>query len=80
MLSSFFHQSTELLKKLQSSLRGGDVESLPLVLAELEGIKDEQDEYMWQLETEKALLLEKITELYREISNRSPSPTKALNN
>ncbi|CAA6661327.1 unnamed protein product [Spirodela intermedia] len=75
------NQSTELLKKLQSSLKGGDLESLPLALAELESIKDEQDEYMWQLETEKALLLEKISELYREINNTSPSPTrKALKN
>ncbi|XP_078438859.1 C2 domain-containing protein [Wolffia australiana] len=66
-------QSSELLKKIQSSVKEGEIDDLPQTLAELERAKLEQDGYMSQLETERALLLEKIAELYREMNDSSPS-------
>uniref|UniRef100_A0A1D1Z976 Ras GTPase-activating protein 4 n=1 Tax=Anthurium amnicola TaxID=1678845 RepID=A0A1D1Z976_9ARAE len=65
-------QLREMLKKLEGSLGDGDLESLSLALTEVENIEDVQEEYMLQLETEKALLLNKISELCREINSSSP--------
>jgi hypothetical protein len=55
---------------------GGDAESLSLALTEVEGVQDEQEVYIQQLEREKALMLQKIHDLGSEIVRTSSGPAR----
>ncbi|XP_044974425.1 extended synaptotagmin-1 [Hordeum vulgare subsp. vulgare] len=55
---------------------GGDLESLSLALTEVEGVQDEQEVYIQQLEREKALMLQKIHDLGSEIVRTSSGPPR----
>ena len=55
---------------------GGDAEAISLALTEVEGVQDEQEVYIQQLEREKAVLLRKIHELGSEIVRSSSGPPR----
>lgn len=55
---------------------GGDAEAVSLALTEVEGVQDEQELYIQQLEREKAVLLSKIHELGSEIIRTSSGPAR----
>ncbi|KAM1737680.1 hypothetical protein ACFX12_015864 [Malus domestica] len=63
----------QTMMKFQSLIKDGNIEGLATAMCELEALEDTQEEYMVQLETEQALLLNKIKELGQEILNSSPS-------
>ncbi|TQD90639.1 hypothetical protein C1H46_023786 [Malus baccata] len=63
----------QTMMKFQSLIKDGNIEGLATAMCELEALEDTQEEYMVQLETEQALLLNKIRELGQEILNSSPS-------
>ncbi|KAJ0962720.1 hypothetical protein J5N97_027842 [Dioscorea zingiberensis] len=69
-------QIRELLKKVNGLIEDGDLENLSLALSEVENIEDGQVQYMLQLENEKTLLIEKISELGREMSRTTSAPSK----
>ncbi|CAL9059145.1 uncharacterized protein LOC135651753 isoform X1 [Musa acuminata AAA Group] len=69
-------QIRDILKKFQGLIEDGDLEGLSLALSEVESAEDEQEEYMIQLQREKTLLINKISELGHEISRTSSAPTK----
>ncbi|KAL8141838.1 hypothetical protein V2J09_014870 [Rumex salicifolius] len=69
-------QMKELLIKLQSMAGDGDIEGLSETVSELESLEDMQEEYMLLLETERSVLLNKVSELGQEIFNSSPSPSR----
>ncbi|OAY67133.1 Synaptotagmin-5 [Ananas comosus] len=71
-------QMRDLLKKLGGFVEDGDLEGLSLALSEVETVEDAQEEYILQLEREKALLLSKVSELDHEISRTSSSPANIL--
>jgi hypothetical protein len=55
---------------------GGDTEAMSLALTEVEGVQDEQEVYIQQLEREKGALLRKISELGSEIVRSSSGPAR----
>lgn len=70
-------QMRDSLKKCVGLVdEGGDTEALSLALTEVEGVQDEQDLYIQQLEREKAMLLRKINELGSEMVRSSSGPPK----
>ncbi|KAM0880166.1 hypothetical protein ACQ4PT_033790 [Festuca glaucescens] len=70
-------QMRDSLKKCAGLVdEGGDAEALSLVLTEVEGVQDEQEVYIQQLEREKAVLLRKINELGSEIVRSSSGPAR----
>ncbi|KAL5228818.1 hypothetical protein ABZP36_017083 [Zizania latifolia] len=70
-------QMRDILKKFTGLIdEGGDPEALSLAVTEIEGIQDEQDVYIGQLEREKAALLRKIQELGSEIFRTSSAPPR----
>lgn len=69
-------QIREILMKLQTLAGDGDLEGLSLALTEVESVEDTQKEYMLQLEREKELLINKISELGREINRTSSTPSR----
>ncbi|XP_010265120.1 PREDICTED: synaptotagmin-5 [Nelumbo nucifera] len=71
-------QVRQAITKLQTLIEGGDTEALSLALSEIENLEDVQEEYMLQLETERTLLLNKISEFGQEIYKCSPSPNKKI--
>ncbi|XP_047327846.1 extended synaptotagmin-1-like [Impatiens glandulifera] len=70
------HRNSCLMKqimiKLDTLVDGDDLGEVSESLRELERLYVGQEEYMIQLETEKKLLLDKISELDHEILNSSP--------
>lgn len=64
-------QMKQMMIKLQSRIEDGDLEGLSQSMSELESLNGMQEEFMVQLETEQTLLLNKISELGREILNSS---------
>ncbi|GAB2225393.1 hypothetical protein Droror1_Dr00006185 [Drosera rotundifolia] len=68
-------QMKQLLTRLQSLAVESDQEGLSATLSELESLEDTQEEYVLQLETERAVLLNKINELGQELLNSSPVPS-----
>ncbi|XAR51289.1 hypothetical protein NMG60_11005883 [Bertholletia excelsa] len=66
-------QMKKLMNKFQSLVDDGNIDELSSSLSELESLHYLQEEYMVQLETERKLLLNKITEIGQEILNSSPS-------
>ncbi|KAI4347187.1 hypothetical protein L6164_008022 [Bauhinia variegata] len=66
-------QIKQLMVKFRSLIEDGNLEGLSTTLSELETLKDTQEEYINQLETDQMLLLSKIKELGEEIINSSPS-------
>ncbi|GKV39430.1 hypothetical protein SLEP1_g47195 [Rubroshorea leprosula] len=66
-------QMKQVINKLQSLLEDGNIEGLSTALTELEALRDAQEDYVVQLETEQMLLLNKIKELGQEILSSSPS-------
>ncbi|WOL02840.1 hypothetical protein Cni_G11559 [Canna indica] len=69
-------QIRDILKKFQGLIEEGDLDALSLALSEVDSAEDKQEEYMIQLEREKALLINKINELGHEISRTSSGPAK----
>ncbi|XP_065860725.1 uncharacterized protein [Euphorbia lathyris] len=67
----FAGQARGMISKFQSLIEDGDLESLSEALSEMESLEDMQEDYMLQLETEQALLLDKIKELGQEIFSSS---------
>lgn len=63
----------QTMMKFQSLIEDGNLEGLSTAMSELESLEDTQEEYMVQLETEQALLLNKIKELGQEMLDLSPS-------
>lgn len=63
----------QTLIKLQSLIDDGNVEELSTAVSEIESLEEMQEEYMVQLETERMLLIDKISELGQEVLNTSPS-------
>lgn len=63
----------QTMMKFQSLIEDGNLEGLSTAMSELESLEDTQEEYMVQLETEQALLLNKIKELGQEMFDSSPS-------
>lgn len=63
-----------MLKQLQCLIDNGDLEGLSLALSEVENAEDEQEKYMIQLESEKALMISKINELGHEVTRASSGP------
>jgi hypothetical protein len=66
-------QMKQTLIKLQSLIDDGNVEELSTAVSEIESLEEMQEEYMVQLETERMLLIDKISELGQEVLNTSPS-------
>ncbi|XP_068638088.1 uncharacterized protein [Aristolochia californica] len=71
--NQLYTQVSEILSKLGTPAEDGDAESLSLGLTEIESLLDEQNEYMLQLEREKAMLLSKVSLLDREMSKHLTS-------
>ncbi|KQK02519.1 extended synaptotagmin-1 [Brachypodium distachyon] len=70
-------QMRDSLKKCAGLVdEGGDAEAVSLALTEVEGVQDEQELYIQQLEREKAVLLSKIHELGSEIIRTSSGPAR----
>ncbi|XP_051222670.1 uncharacterized protein [Lolium perenne] len=70
-------QMRDSLKKCAGLVdEGGDTEAMSLALTEVEGVQDEQEVYIQQLEREKAALLRKISELGSEIVRSSSGPAR----
>ena len=65
-----------ILNKFHGLVGDGDLEGLSLALSEVDSIEDAQEEYMLQLEREKTLLIDKISELGHEISRTTSTPGK----
>ena len=63
----------QTLIKLQSLIDDGNVEELSTAVSEIESLEEMQEEYMVQLETERMLLIDKISELGQDVLNASPS-------
>ena len=63
----------QTLIKLQSLIEDGNVEELSTAVSEIESLEEMQEEYMLQLETERMLLIDKISELGQDVLNGSPS-------
>jgi len=65
-----------ILNKFQGLVEDRDLEGLSLALSEMESVEDAQEEYMLQLEKERTLLINKISELGHEIIRTSSTPGK----
>ncbi|KAG0495488.1 hypothetical protein HPP92_000179 [Vanilla planifolia] len=65
----------EMLKKVQGLVNEGDLEGLSLAISEMESAEDAREEYLLLLEREKALLVNKISDLGHEILRSSSSPS-----
>ncbi|GMH14094.1 hypothetical protein Nepgr_015935 [Nepenthes gracilis] len=66
-------QMKQQLMKLQSLTADAGIEGMSASLSELESLQDTEEEYLLQLETERAVLLNKINELGQELLNSAPS-------
>ncbi|PKA54117.1 Synaptotagmin-4 [Apostasia shenzhenica] len=64
----------EMLKKIQGLIDDGDLDGLSSALSEAENAEYEQEEYMLLLEKERTLLIDKISDLGREISRTTSAP------
>ncbi|CAI9755382.1 unnamed protein product [Fraxinus pennsylvanica] len=71
-------QMKQMTIKLQSLVDDDDLEGVSKSLSELKSLHKTQEDYMILLETEKALLLNKIKELGQEILNSSPSMSRRV--
>ncbi|XP_074572808.1 tricalbin-1-like [Curcuma longa] len=67
-------QMRGMLKQLQCLIDKGDLEALSLALSVVENAQDDQEKYMIQLESEKALMISKIDELGHEVRRASSGP------
>lgn len=65
-----------ILNKFQGLVEDRDIEGLSLALSEMESVEDAQEEYMLQLEKERTLLINKVSELGHEIIRTSSAPGK----
>ncbi|XP_042055676.1 synaptotagmin-5-like [Salvia splendens] len=63
----------ETMIKLRSQVDIEDSEAVSESLSELESLHESQEEYLFRLETEQIMLIDKINELGQEIFNSSPS-------
>lgn len=68
----------QLFVKLQSSVEANNTEELSSTLSELQSLEDSQEQYMLQLETERTLLLNKISDLGQELLNSSPNISRRI--
>ena len=59
--------------KLRSQVDNEDSDAVSESLNELESLHESQEEYLFRLETEQIMLIDKINELGQEIFNSSPS-------
>ncbi|XP_043716121.1 synaptotagmin-5 isoform X2 [Telopea speciosissima] len=69
-------QMRQIITKLRTQIKDGDLEALSLILNDIETVEDVQEDYMLQLETEKLLMLEKINMLGEEIYKSSPPQSR----
>ncbi|XP_042388776.1 extended synaptotagmin-1-like isoform X2 [Zingiber officinale] len=67
-------QMRDMLKQLQCLIDKGDLEALSLALSEVKNAEDDQEKYMIQLESEKALMISKIDELGHEVTRAFSDP------
>ncbi|KAJ3694418.1 hypothetical protein LUZ60_009898 [Juncus effusus] len=66
-------QMRGIVRKLKGLVEEGEWESVGMVVSELEGCEDAQEEYMEVLERERNVLVRKIGELGHELLGRSSS-------
>ncbi|XP_048500476.1 uncharacterized protein LOC104893574 isoform X2 [Beta vulgaris subsp. vulgaris] len=82
LLSNRAHATSDQMKqlfvKLQSSVEANNTEELSSTLSELQSLEDSQEQYMLQLETERTLLLNKISDLGQELLNSSPNISRRI--
>lgn len=67
-------QMREVMKTFKGLIEEGDLEGLSMALSEVESTEDAQAEYMLQLEREKTMLIDKISELGHEITRTTSAP------
>lgn len=65
-------QMKEARNKFHSLMEDRDLQGLSTALSELESLEDLREVYMEELEREQMLLINKISDLGREVLNRSP--------
>lgn len=69
-------QMKQTISKFHTLIEDGNLDGLSATLSELESLEELQEEYILQLETEQALLINKIKELGQEILNSSSSVSR----